>query len=145
GRKIGNKTLGRFYREHRAKKAEEARKKAAISFAPYVNMMRTIESFEGKVPVGTAEDHRGHVCVTSGGAIFGIVVFVRTNTQYYGVLMPYFDKPEGEAAYDNFLRNDSESLRVHDCEIKSPKGGIVIAGGGRDISWPKNQLEFAFE
>jgi len=145
GKKIGYETLGKFYREHGDKKTVEARKQALDFFRPYVNMMRTIEGFTGKKPLGTIEDHCAKVCITPSGKILGMVVCIRTNTHYYDVLMPYFEEAEGEAAYDEFMRNDSQSLRVHTCQFETERVGLIISQQSREIVWPKNDKEFRFE
>jgi hypothetical protein len=145
GKKIGHDVLGKFYREHGQKKADEARQAALPFFRPYANMMRTIVSFDGKPPCGTIEDHRGRVCLTPEGVLFGVMVTIRTNTFYYDVLMPCFDVPEADAAYDDFMRNECQSLRVCDCRFDPDNRTAVAGQEAREIVWPKNDAEFTFD
>jgi hypothetical protein len=144
GRKIGYATLGKFFREHRDKQSE-ARKEARHFFRPYVNMMRTIDRFEGPRPLGTIEDGRARVCVMPDGKIFGIEVWIRANQQYYAVLMPYFDEPDGEAAYDEFMRNDDQTVRMHACQFDAEKMSLIVSEQSRVVFWPKNGVEFNFD
>jgi hypothetical protein len=145
GRRAGHDVLGRFFREHGSKRAEDARANALRFFRPHVNMMRTIEQFEGSIPQGTIEDRRAQACVTGDRTIFGLIVFSRANRQYYGVLMPYFDNPVGEAAYDDFMRSERQSIRVHECKVNGPTAGITVQERSSETTWPKDGKAFSFD
>jgi hypothetical protein len=142
GIQVGNGILGKFYLEHHQEKADDARKQAVDFFRPYVNMMRTIEGFTGNIPLGTVQDHRAKVC-TANRKTFGILVCVRTNTQYFDVLIPCFEEPEGQADYEEFMRNDSQTIRVHDCKLDNMS--VIVSEKSQEIFWPKNNAEFNLE
>ncbi len=142
GKQVGHELLGRFYREHGQKSANDARKEGLDFFRPYVNMMRTIEGFTGTVPLGTIESHRADVC-TAAGKIFAILVRVRTNARYFDVLMPCFEEPEGQVIYKEFLHNDGQALRVHECKFENMT--LTVSEESREIFWPKNDAEFNLE
>ena len=86
GRRIGHEILGKFYRAH-GHNIREAKKAALEFFRPYVNIMRTIDRFNGKQPIGTIEDQVGKACTTPSGKLFGLIVFIRTDTHFFAVLM----------------------------------------------------------
>jgi hypothetical protein len=145
GRRIGGEVLGKFFKEHGHREKANAKQEALSFFRPYVNMMRTIEGFEGigTSPVGTIEDGLGEVCVTPGGEIFGLVTFIRTNKNYFAVMMPYFQNHKGMGAYDNFLQSNDQAVRVHKCKIDAMR--LIVEERTREYVWPKNNLEFTFD
>lgn len=143
GIEFGNGMLGRFYRENRTMDRREARRAACDYFRPYVNMMRPIQGFTGKVPLGTVEDQKARVAVTPSRNIFGMIVSVRTNADFYAVLLPAFNDVEGAVAYHEFLQGDDHSLRVHNCEFRD--GTIVVSEQLKQTVWPMGDVTFGFE
>jgi hypothetical protein len=147
GRRIGQHMLGKFYREYGGgngrKKIQKAKKEAPAFFQPYVNIMRPIDRFDGRQPVGTVEDQLGNACMTPSGKIFGLIVFVRTNIFFCAVLMPFYEEAEGKAAYNEFLQNECPTLLVRECKFEDMR--LQIGTQSKESLWPKNNEEFRFD
>jgi hypothetical protein len=146
GQAIGHGMLGKFFKDqghYGRRKPREALKDAAEFFRPHVNMMRTIDGFRGSTPRGTVEDGRADFCVTAGGKRFGVIVWVRTNSLYYAVLMPFFDDVEGAVAYDKFMTNSDTVLRVQRCQFEADR--ILVSQQRRETVWPKGDVSFSFD
>jgi hypothetical protein len=145
GLEVGCNILGKFYRMHGHKPTEEARNEARQWFRPYVNMMRPIEGFSGRAPRGTIEDNVAMVCFGSSGKPFGLIVCIRTNKTFQGVLMPGYDNAESAATYFDFLNNKKEKLRVNYCEF-SPKDKCWHGSEEPvEVVWPKEHDSFRFD
>jgi hypothetical protein len=141
GSMIGYGALGRFFRENAGKRKVEVREAAKTFFLPYANMMRTVERYEGKQPLGTVEDGWGKIC-SAGELVFGIIVTIRTDKQFFDVLMPYFDDIRGIEAYREFMGNHDQSLRVHNCKIENMQ--MTVAAQTKERFWPKGEA-FRFD
>jgi len=147
GRRIGQHMLGKFFREHGGnhgrKKIQKAKKEAPAFFQPYVNIMRLIDRFDGRQSVGTVEDQHGKASMTPSGKIFGLIIFVRSVIFFGAVLMPFYEEAEGEAAYNEFMQNESPRLLVRECKFEDMR--LQIGTQSKESLWPKNNEEFKFD
>jgi hypothetical protein len=144
GLAISYEVLGRFYHENREKDRAAVRAAAIEFFKPYRSMMRPLHVLSGTPPRGTLEDNRAWMCFGSSGRPFGMVVLVRTDAALHAVLLPGFSHPDSVELYLDFLRNDKESIRAHECEFDPAQCRWVVSPQAIDVAWPKKGATFEF-
>lgn len=136
GMSIGHGVLGAFYRDNRGKNRLAIHAAAIKYFQPYIHMVRPAESCIGTIPAGTVDDRQAMLCIGSSGKLYGLIVFVKTDSLVSGVLMPAYDNPESGEAYLSFLSNDNETLHAHRCEFRDD-GTCHVVRTPIVMHWPK--------
>jgi hypothetical protein len=135
GQHIGHGLLGAVFSELNGLETDEVRKRSIDHFRPYVNIVRPIERFTGKTPLGTIEDHFARVCCTPKGSFFAIIVDVRAGESHFAVMLPVFDDADGVSAYFTFINSERTQLFTHNCQIDPDK--VLVSQQLKEVNWPK--------
>jgi hypothetical protein len=139
GLEIGRSLLGQFFREQGDKPKAEVLRQARRLFAPFVTLVRPIESFTGTPPHGTVDDNTAMLCFGEYSIKpFGYVVYVRTNNHRHAILVPAYTDDTTAAAYAHFVTNKNEILRMGEFQYHPKDGGWHQTGPMIDAMWPKH-------
>ena len=137
GNLVGNRILGEFYRAFN-ESIEKAKLGARSYFKPYIHMVRpTIAGGRG-----TIEDNSILMCLGARQEPFAYIVSVRTLEQSHGILMPCVESDESVATFEDFLRNDNETIRGIPCSLDFVTKSWREIGKLTEVNWPKRDVTF---
>lgn len=145
GWNVGKHMLGKFYLENLNRTRPDIQNAAKSFFSPYFAMVRPMKIVEGIPPKGTCEDGAAMIAFGSSGRPYGLLVLVRTGKTFNAVLMPAFLHPDSVAAYVDFLKNDTETLRMNNCQFNQQNKSWDVEPDSFQVHWPKRDSSFRIE
>jgi hypothetical protein len=137
GYAVGHDILGDFFRKHRHMSTVEASEAAADYFQPYINMVRSIDNYDGVTKSGTIETGQGLLCSTPDDKFIGMIINVRTDNILTAVLMPAFNSDKDVPTYLDFMKNDNENVLLRHCRFSEKGKTCTAEKNGFLDKWPK--------
>jgi hypothetical protein len=142
---VGRYILGRFFEDNRGKQREEVLTAARSFFQPYLHMVRPMNNGVTTSLRGTIEDNTLWACFGSSGFPFATLVWIRLNDELHGVLMPAADNAESAATYEDFLKNDKETLRMSELVYHPERKAYDRHPESFEVNWTKTNDTIGFQ
>jgi chromosome partitioning protein len=146
GTAIGRFLLGDFFLENKSKEMPEIKEALKQTFIQHKNTVRPVTAIAaGLKREGTLTDFETGVCYGSSGDPFAEIVLIRIGKDFFGVLVPGFEKAHSAAAFHDFLNNDNEKIMVRRATFDPESQQFKINPALMEVRWPKEETDWDLE
>ena len=135
GQFIGRTILGEFFLQNQKARKQEIPSQALQFFREFVHMVRPVISTTFGAQ-GTVTDRMMLMCMGGSGVAWASVVFVKTDEQMHGVMIPTLQSVDQVDAFFGFLGNSNSSIQVATCRFEGDRWEVYQ--GTMPMTWPKD-------
>jgi hypothetical protein len=134
---VGRQILGEFFYQNQGKRKSQVLKNAFSYFREFARMVRPLQANTLGLQ-GTISDKLLFVCGVHSTSPWALVIFIRTSKLLSAVMIPVLDHEDKVAQFDNFLRDENETIMASLCRFE--QGRWNIDRTQFNLVWPKTGI-----